>query len=722
MAQMTPEEFLETLETWAESLKNGTKATEADSAAMLEKIGVTKAMTKDMKALSASTAAFTKEMYHGKQGAAAMNNAVDGIASSLDLLVDGILAAVAVFGGPIGMVASGLGFLAKSAVKAGAEYTKAAAEMSDKLYKSYQDLSRVGAAGAEGMDAVYGSMQKFGYGVDELDKMTELVRANSKGLAAFSGTVLDGTNQLAATAETIQRSGLQTQFMNMGMSVDDINKGLAGYQMQQGRLGQLQGKTQAELTAGAAAYLKEMEGLTRLTGQQKEEMEAQREQANAVEQFYATVKEMPEDVQKQMYRVVNMMNAQDPSGRLARGFEDSISGFVGMSKEANQAFMATSGENMRAAEALKTRQIDAAQYMNRYTGALKQNMPYMLNAAKLGQAGETFGAVNVYGGMLGKNFEEAAEAADNQTNVTNELTDEATKLRQKQMQTRDSLQDFVKAGVKPATEALNALAGGARNAASVVPGAKSDKAPMGGDSGSWLRDLFGLGPAKVSGKSGALLDLIGKGESGGNYNALVGGKSADLTNMTIDQVQKLQSTMKAQGYASTAVGKYQMIASTLAEQAKKAGLDTSKTKFDQKTQDLLAQQLVNQAGVGKVDTATAMKNLAGTWASLPKDMSGRGAYDGYNTNKSNINPQDLVAALSGPSGGYKPSLANANPSTGLGSDKTAEAEYQKKLNSNSWDSNEVDEGQAQMISLLSENNALLRQSVGVQEKIKNNTA
>jgi hypothetical protein len=507
--------------------------------------------------------------------------------------------------------------------------------------------------------------------------------------------------------------------MNMGMSVDDINKGLAGYQMQQGRLGQLQGKSQAELTAGAAAYLREMEGLTRLTGQQKEEMEAQREQANAVETFYATVMDMPENVQKEMYKVVNIMNAQDPSGKLARGFQDSISGFVGLSKESNQAFMATSGENMRAGAQLKAGTLNAAQYMNRYGQAVGKNLPTMKNLGAFGQAGETFGALNINAQLSRKNFEESADAAEDQTNVTNKLTDAASELRQKQMQTRDSLQDFVKAGVKPATDALNALAGGARNAASVVPGAKGDKAPMGGEQGNgWLRDMLGLGSSKVSGQSGKLLDLIGKGESGGNYNALVGGKSADLTNMTIDQVQKLQSTMKAQGHASTAVGKYQMIASTLAEQAKKAGLDTSKTKFDQKTQDVLAQQLVNQAGVGRVDTATAMKNLAGTWASLPKDMTGRGAYDGYNTNKSNINPQDLVAALSGPSNGYKTSLSNANPSLKATPDESYQQTLAKTLaaGDNSWDN------ESSISDLLAENNALLRSQLSIQEKIKNNTA
>jgi muramidase (phage lysozyme) len=155
----------------------------------------------------------------------------------------------------------------------------------------------------------------------------------------------------------------------------------------------------------------------------------------------------------------------------------------------------------------------------------------------------------------------------------------------------------------------------------------------------------------------SLLDIIGKGESGGNYNALVGGGSADLTNMTVAQVQELQKKMLREGRASSAVGKYQMISGTLAEQMKKAGLDPSTTKFDQKTQDQLAQQLIDQAGYGKKDPATVMRNLAGTWAALPKDMSGRGAYDGYNTNQASVNPNELLAAISGPSSRYQSGMS-----------------------------------------------------------------
>jgi hypothetical protein len=690
MAQMTPEEFLEALETWADSLKNGTSATKSQSEAMLAQIGITKEMTRDFQKMGKSAADFTKAMYKGQTGAAAMGDAVDTVTTGLQLL--------------IGILMPG-SLLLKAAVSitvgAIASYGKAAAKMSDDLYKSYQDLSRVGAAGAQGMDAVYGSMQKFGYGIDELDRMTDLIKANSKGLAMFSGTVADGAKQLAGTAEGIQRSGLQAQFMNMGMSVDDINKGIAGYTMQQGRLGQLQGKTQAELTAGAAAYLREMEGLTRLTGQQKEELEAQREQANSVEQFFATVSEMPDHVQKEMYRVVNIMNAQDPSGKLARGFQDSISGFVGMSKESNQAFMATSGENMRAGEALKRGTLNAGQYMNRYTQAVGKNLPTMMQLGKIGQASDTFGALNIQAQLVGKDYEKASEAADDQLNVTDDLTKSATELRQKQMQTRDSLQDFVKMGVKPATEALNALAGGARNAASVVPGANGDKAPMGGSSGNgWLRDLFGLGPA---GNSGSNVDKIlatikARESSGGDYTA--------------------------QNPTTSASGAYQFVDETWQGLTKKYGIGTEYTKAKLAPKDIqdavaakYVQEILKQSGgdVSKVPLAWYTGNIQGNIS-----QQGLSANKGLTPQTYQSNWMSEYSRQSGPSGGYKAALSKSNPAADIKSDPNES--YQQTLaktlaaGNNSWDNEDS------IASLLAESNALLRDQLSMQEKIKNNTA
>jgi len=232
-------------------------------------------------------------------------------------------------------------------------------------------------------------------------------------------------------------------------------------------------------------------------------------------------------------------------------------------------------------------------------------------------------------------------------------------MRQEQMEITRGFQTMINQGINPVTKSMSKLSGAIEKVTSNIPG-------TGAETGT-----TGTGRGNVS----SLLDIIGRGESGGNYNALVGGGSANLTGMTIAEVQQLQSTMIKGGRPSTAVGKYQMIAATLAEQAKKAGLDPNKTKFDQQTQDLLASQLVNQAGYGKKDPATVMKNLAGTWASLPQDMSGRGRYDGYNTNKANINPNDLMSAIqSGPKDSYSSALKNVDtnmPSVSMAPETTS---------------------------------------------------
>lgn len=124
---------------------------------------------------------------------------------------------------------------------------------------------------------------------------------------------------------------------------------------------------------------------------------------------------------------------------------------------------------------------------------------------------------------------------------------------------------------------------------------------------------------------------ITKGESGGDYNILVFGKPgasvprrADLTNMTIAQVQDYQRGMRDRGHASSAVGRWQMIESTLAMAAKGLGLDPNTTKFDQATQDRMAQWLLDEkVGMrqwreGKMSDAQFAANLRNEWEALAK--------------------------------------------------------------------------------------------------------
>jgi len=169
-----------------------------------------------------------------------------------------------------------------------------------------------------------------------------------------------------------------------------------------------------------------------------------------------------------------------------------------------------------------------------------------------------------------------------------------------------------------------------------------------------------------------LSDLVGKLESGGDYNKMVipTGKGIKpekpITEMTLDEVSSLQEKMKKSGdYPSTAVGKYQYLQGTLKGVAKQENLDTSKEKFTPEIQERLFKRTLVNRGLedyksGKISKEQFQNNLAMEFASIPvttdihrpagkgyaaKNIKvGESYYAGVGGNKSLVKPE-VVAKL-----------------------------------------------------------------------------
>ena len=174
-----------------------------------------------------------------------------------------------------------------------------------------------------------------------------------------------------------------------------------------------------------------------------------------------------------------------------------------------------------------------------------------------------------------------------------------------------------------------------------------------------------------------LADLIGHSEGGKfGYNALVykldenkkssSGGSADLINMTIGEVKEFQKGMIAEGHASTAVGRYQIIHSTLKGAQAGLGLPDS-AKFDQRTQDKMFMYLADGRGFKKyLDNPTEenkkklLSNLPNEWAIL-KTASGKGAFDGIVGNKGSVGQNTVNSAISRGSFTPVPYMNNVTP-------------------------------------------------------------
>jgi muramidase (phage lysozyme) len=152
-----------------------------------------------------------------------------------------------------------------------------------------------------------------------------------------------------------------------------------------------------------------------------------------------------------------------------------------------------------------------------------------------------------------------------------------------------------------------------------------------------------------------LLNTIAQGESKGNYNAHFGNSTNTtirFTDMTVSEVLQWQDAYVAQGHASSAVGKYQIINSTLRGLVQQMGIDQNAV-FNEQLQDSMAIRLLERRGANdyvqnKLTREEFAANLAKEWAALPKivgDNPEQSYYASDGINKVQISIEEIFQAL-----------------------------------------------------------------------------
>lgn len=465
MADMyTPEEIQRIFDEYHDAVRRGIPISAQLAKEMADATkGVkryTDTLNSSLKQLGQASAQAAKDIANGAKGASTFNNSI-GAAGDV----------VANVASQFGVLGNALGL----AVKALTFFVSAVNKQSDALYTTFQNLSRSGAAGVQGMQDVFQSAQKMGYTIDELDKMASMLSENSKSFAMFSGTAATGSSRLGDMVLGLE--SVREKLFNLGMTSDDIAKASAGYYRQMGRLGRV---TEAN-TAGALAYIREMETLTRLTGQQRKEMEEQREAAEEIDQFYAALMDMDPAAAKNAYSVFNQLMALDPSGKKARAFAKSMDGIIDGSDEQTQAIMSTNGEFLKFASDLKEGRLSDTQFMQQYGDAVKGNIGVMKELGRLGVS-DVFGslknnamqankATQGFGTQMGKAQAEVAGLEKGLDPATAEMSH----MRNQQLKASQSLQEFINVGINPVTKAMSILADVIEKLTSFLPGAGASK-------------------------------------------------------------------------------------------------------------------------------------------------------------------------------------------------------------------------------------------------------
>jgi hypothetical protein len=430
-----------------------------------------------LKGLECATTRLGKSIYSGQ---ASISSWADFVSESAD--------AAGMVTKEFGLLGKALGLVGGAVLK----YFAASARQADKLYKGFQDLTRVGAGTSEGIQGVRSSLRDFGLGVDDATKLFTLFEKGAQDFAILGGTVAKGSKAVGAmTKGIIGNDGLLLQMRNIGENVDTIGESAVAYAALQARLGMTDERMRRDGTKSLQAYIEQQNILTRVTGAQAKDQQAAQARAMNIEQFRAKTMELLASKDagqiaqaEKMMQVFKNLSALDPSGQLAEAFAVAQTGFIAPGTGL-ASVIASGGEAFNVAT---NSMMDA----NQQTQAFVESMKDMT-----GPGGALFGLAQVgaFKEVVGMDFGALQDAILRSPEFVERMTQAKTDLERDKvrqdaatqalgmfeianMRSRDNMQDFVSLGVLPATKALANLARVVENLTSLLPGG-SNKAMAG---------------------------------------------------------------------------------------------------------------------------------------------------------------------------------------------------------------------------------------------------
>ncbi len=412
------------------------------------------AMEQTIRGIEGSAKSLIKSLYEGQEGVSAYNDAVrQGTNVFIELIKE------------IPIVGKALAMLADNA----REIALRALEDFDKVFDSYRDMSRAGATGAGGMMAFATQAERAGYLLKNLNEFTALVKQNSQTMALFGSTTMGGVEKIASISKQITDSGLRRELFAMGFKVNEINEGIVRYSRVLTITGQQNRMTQEQLYKGAVAYVKELDFLTKLTGKQADELQAEREAREQEERALAA--RIRSEAEEKRLRALGLKEQAD---------------FIKAQRESKQTLLSAIPKNLQADfsalfEGLLTGKTpELLQMMPELAGYVAQGGRDIKKFAEIGlkdlekfTGPEGVGNFAAFVGQFGDSYkfafsdiinlqerlaQIATKGAIDRAKSGQIVTDAATKaqaeLREAQIQAATSLQRFIRDGVEAATKAL----------------------------------------------------------------------------------------------------------------------------------------------------------------------------------------------------------------------------------------------------------------------------
>jgi Ca2+-binding EF-hand superfamily protein len=450
--------------------------------------------------------------------------------NQLNSVVDTVTGAIAKMGASIPFLGA--------AMTATAEATKFALTQIQQVADNFRELSQVGALTADGMTGVRQALLDSGLTQQGL---TNIVKQNSAAFSMLGGTVGDGTVKFSKfvgnlTKDT-SRAGLQLR--QLGLSADDMGEAAAAYVEIQGRLGTSQRMTQDQLSEGTVRYTRELDIISKITGQTRKELQDSQKAALDEQRFRAKIDAMQRSGQGEAAQnALNLSAAlQKVAPEAAKGFRDIFAaGGSATTTEATKLLAATDGAIVGIVQQL-ARGGDIGDALGQLQTALGKTTDRVNTTAQfadissyLGNYSQLLDVTKLSAGDLKTAIQSAKETQDKQAAGLDEYTTQVVTAQQQLELAAKEVQElgfnlatFAIPAVTTFSEVLNKVAGTINKELGGTGVAGDGAGTMAETAGGYGGVLAGTAAgAKLGMKYGSVLGIKGVA-AGGLIGGVVGG-------------------------------------------------------------------------------------------------------------------------------------------------------------------------------------------------------
>ncbi len=173
-----------------------------------------------------------------------------------------------------------------------------------KVNESFINASKSGATFGGSVSNMAAAASSAGM---TMDKFGALVSRNGAGMLGFGTTTEEGAKRFAQVSKSLRETS--SDLYALGYSTEDINQGLASY----GALMRAQGlqgrQSNAQMVDGAKKYLKELDALAKITGEERSVKEAEMKRLASDAQFQAAMAGKDENVRNSFMKTVTSLPA-----------------------------------------------------------------------------------------------------------------------------------------------------------------------------------------------------------------------------------------------------------------------------------------------------------------------------------------------------------------------------------------------------------------------------